>query len=164
MTVGVAGEEHRQVADLLGAGIDRRLAAFIDGPYRARAVPHVGVGQYPGGPAYYAYLIRRHTSLRLTPGEIHQIGLDEIARLEGQLDDVRAAAGFSGSLDAFRRHLKTDPRELRKKAEAALGSAFDLRRFHEHVLRPGPMPIAVLEQHVRCFIEEKHRTPPGMAF
>lgn len=87
-----------------------RLAAFIDGPYRARAVQAVGISQYPGGAAYYQHLIRRHTSLGLTPAAIHQIGLDEIARLERQLDDVRRSTGFSGSLDAFRRYLKTDPR------------------------------------------------------
>src|SRR5688500_15175624 len=94
-----------------------RLASFIDGPYRARTVKNVGVGQYPGGPEYYGYLVRRHTSLPLTPQQIHQIGVDEITRLERELDAVRVAAGFSGSLADFRRYLKTDPRFFAKNSE-----------------------------------------------
>ena len=50
-------------------------------------------------------------------------------------------------------------RELRTKAERALGPAFDVRRFHDAVLGSGPMPLAVLEQHVDWFIEiERSRT------
>ena len=45
--------------------------------------------------------------------------------------------------------------DLRRKAEAALGDDFDLRRFHEAVLGPGSLPIAVLESHIDRFIEEE---------
>lgn len=94
-----------------------RLAAYLDGPYRARAVDGVGVSQYPGGRDYYQHLIRRHTSLDLTPERIHQIGLDEIARLERRLDKARAAAGFTGSLAEFRHYLKTDRRFFAKNSD-----------------------------------------------
>jgi uncharacterized protein (DUF885 family) len=94
-----------------------RLASFIDGPYRAQAVEDVGVSQYPDGAAYYAYLIRRHTSLNLSPEAIHQIGLDEIARLTRELDAARVAAGFTGTLDAFRTFLKTDRRFFAKNSD-----------------------------------------------
>ncbi len=94
-----------------------RLAAFIDGPYRAQAVKRVGVSQYPDGREYYAYLIRRHTSLDLPPEAIHKIGLDEIARLTGELDAARAAAGFTGTLDEFRTYLKTDRRFFAKSSD-----------------------------------------------
>ncbi|MEX2270292.1 MAG: DUF885 domain-containing protein, partial [Vicinamibacterales bacterium] len=91
-----------------------RLAAFIDGPYRARALKDVGVGQYPDGREYYQYLIRRHTGTALSPEQIHNIGLEEVARLERELDTVRNAAGFAGSLTEFRRYLKTDRRFFAK--------------------------------------------------
>ena len=94
-----------------------RLAAFIDGPYRAQAVKNVGVSQYPDGREFYAYLIRRHTSLDLPPEAIHKIGLDEIARLTGELDAARAAAGFTGTLDEFRTYLKTDRRFFAKSSD-----------------------------------------------
>jgi uncharacterized protein (DUF885 family) len=44
-------------------------------------------------------------------------------------------------------------RELRVKAERALGSGFDVRRFHDAVLGSGPMPLALLERHLDWFIE-----------
>ena len=44
-------------------------------------------------------------------------------------------------------------RELRRRAEEALGERFDVRRFHDAVLDYGPMPLAVLEAHVGRFIE-----------
>lgn len=45
--------------------------------------------------------------------------------------------------------------ELRTRAGAALGERFDLRRFHEAVLGPGAMPLAVLEQHIAWWIEQE---------
>jgi len=87
-----------------------RLAALVDGPYRAKAPASVGLVQYPGGREYYQYLIRTHTSLALTPEEIHAIGVAEVARLENELDQVRRQANFSGSLAEFHAYLRNDPR------------------------------------------------------
>lgn len=44
--------------------------------------------------------------------------------------------------------------ELRAKAEAALGAAFDLRAFHEAILGPGALPLNVLDQHIAHFIQQ----------
>ena len=52
----------------------------------ASAPNDIGVGQYPGGDAYYAYELRHHTTTDLTPAEIHQIGLDELARIRAELE------------------------------------------------------------------------------
>jgi uncharacterized protein (DUF885 family) len=87
-----------------------RLAAFVDGPYRAKAPAAVGLSQYPGGRAYYDFLIRRNTSLTLTAEQIHEIGLSEVARLEVELDKVRIAAGFKGTSAEFHAYLRNDPR------------------------------------------------------
>ncbi len=46
-------------------------------------------------------------------------------------------------------------RELREKARAALGEAFDIRDFHEAMLGSGAMPLGVLESHIDWFIEQK---------
>ncbi len=97
-----------------------RLAAYIDGPYRAQAGTEVGVGRLPGGRDYYRYLIRRHTGLDLTAEQIHQIGLDEVARLEKELDTVRQRLGYSGSLAEFHQYLRTDPK-FRAKSSAEIG-------------------------------------------
>jgi uncharacterized protein (DUF885 family) len=44
-------------------------------------------------------------------------------------------------------------RELRERAQQALGTSFDVRRFHDAVLGSGPMPLGVLERHIDWFIE-----------
>ncbi len=46
-------------------------------------------------------------------------------------------------------------RELRSDAEARLGEAFDLREFHEVVLRDGPVPLSILEDSVELWLAEK---------
>jgi uncharacterized protein (DUF885 family) len=103
----------QQIDTAIGDEVDpsvERLAAFIDGPYRAKAPASVGLAQYPGGRSYYQYLIKAHTSLSPTPEEIHAIGQAEVARLENELDQVRRDASFSGSLADFHAYLRNDPR------------------------------------------------------
>jgi uncharacterized protein (DUF885 family) len=46
-------------------------------------------------------------------------------------------------------------RELRRQAEAALGEKFDLREFHDVVLRNGAIPLSTLEGEVKAYINEK---------
>jgi uncharacterized protein (DUF885 family) len=87
-----------------------RLATFVDGPYRRLAGTRVGVGHYPNGDRYYRFLIRLHTGLDLTAQQIHAIGLQEVARLERELEAARREAAFDGSIGQFRTFLKTDPR------------------------------------------------------
>ncbi|CAN5524644.1 DUF885 family protein [soil metagenome] len=115
----------RAIADAVNPAFER-LAAFVDGPYRDRASTEVGVGRYPGGDRYYRFLVRRHTGLDLTPEQIHQIGLGEVARLEAELDVTRRQAGFSGSPAEFRTFLRTDARFFPtspEQMEAALMAA-----------------------------------------
>jgi uncharacterized protein (DUF885 family) len=100
---------HATIADRVSPAF-ARLAAFVAGAYRARATDAVGVGRLPDGDAYYRFLIRLHTGLDLTPQQIHDIGLQEVARLEQELDKARQQAGFKGTLAEFRTFLKTDAR------------------------------------------------------
>jgi uncharacterized protein (DUF885 family) len=99
-----------------------RLATYVDGPYRSRAPTDLGVGRYPDGARYYRVLVRQNTGLELTPEQIHEIGLGEVARLEKELDVVRQRANFAGSLEQFRTFLKTDPRFV-PKSPAQIGDA-----------------------------------------
>jgi len=108
------------LTELVAPAVER-LAAYIDGPYRARAPASVGVVQYPGGRKYYEYLIRRNTSLTLTPEQIHQIGLDEVARLEAELEKVRQDAKFAGSAAEFHAYLRDDDR-FKATSAADIGS------------------------------------------
>ncbi len=114
-------EAFRQAA---AAKIDRavapafsRLVEYIRGEYRKQAPAGVGLSQYPGGEAYYRFLVRYHTNSPLTPEEIHRYGLSEIARINRELDEVRQKVDFKGTLAEFRQFLKTDPRFFPKTPE-----------------------------------------------
>jgi uncharacterized protein (DUF885 family) len=114
-------ETRRQFGQAVAATIDQqvdpaidRIATYVQGPYRARAGIDVGASRHPGGERYYRFLVRARTGLDLTPEAIHQIGLDEVARLERELEDVRRQAGFTGSLSEFRAFLKSDPQFVPK--------------------------------------------------
>ena len=93
------------------------LAAYIDGPYRTHTVQNVGLSQYPNGAAYYAWRIRDQTGLDLTPQQIHDTGLREIARINDELEQIRQQVGFSGALAEFKAFLRTDKRFYPKTAD-----------------------------------------------
>jgi uncharacterized protein (DUF885 family) len=52
------------------------------------APANIGVGQYPNGAAWYGYALRHHTTTDLTAAEIHQLGLDELARIQAEMTDI----------------------------------------------------------------------------
>jgi len=87
-----------------------RLIAYVAGAYRERAPEQVGLWQYPGGTDYYRYLVKFHTTMEITPEEVHEIGLREVERREREMAEVRNKLGFRGTKAEFHRFLKTDPR------------------------------------------------------
>ncbi|WP_084397527.1 DUF885 domain-containing protein [Henriciella aquimarina] len=74
-----------------------------------------GVGStQPDGEAYYNFRLRQQTTTDLTADEIHQIGLDEVARLHKEMEKVKDEYGFDGTLQEFFVHLREnkDDRDL----------------------------------------------------
>jgi uncharacterized protein (DUF885 family) len=68
----------------------------------------VGLSGMPGGRDMYLYLVRSETTETRTPDEIHAFGLAEIKRIETQMEAVKKATGFTGTLAQFRHYLRTD--------------------------------------------------------
>ncbi|MFO1254138.1 MAG: DUF885 domain-containing protein [Sphingomonadaceae bacterium] len=95
----------------------RRLRAFLNDDYLPAAREQVGISAMKGGAAFYREAIAEHTTLRLDPEEIHKLGLSEVARIQGEMDKVRAALGFSGPLKAFFEDIRTNPRYHPKTRE-----------------------------------------------
>jgi len=86
-----------------------RLADFLERDYLPAARSTVGWSDLPDGPAWYRWRIRGATTMDLPPDQIHQIGLDEVARIRADMIAVKEQVGFQGDLDAFFRHLEDDP-------------------------------------------------------
>jgi len=69
-----------------------------------------GVWALPDGAEFYRFCILEHTSLSLDPDSLHEFGFAEMARLQGELQNVATQVGFDGSLTAFLHFLRSDPR------------------------------------------------------
>ena len=92
---------------------------FVD-EYLPAASDQVGVWQMPQGDEFYAYLARRHTTTALTPQQIHDKGLSEVARIRGEMEAIREKVGFKGTLPEFFTKLRTDPQFFYKTPEELL--------------------------------------------
>ncbi|MBU8898521.1 DUF885 domain-containing protein [Corallococcus sp. M34] len=88
----------------------RRFHAFLTQEYIAAAPEQVGAWQLPEGAQLYAFMARTFTTTRLTPEEIHALGLSEVQRLRAEMEVVKVKAGFQGTLPEFFRFLRDDPR------------------------------------------------------
>ncbi|TRX57264.1 DUF885 domain-containing protein [Thalassomonas sp. M1454] len=67
-----------------------------------------GVGAQPNGTDYYNYRLRASTTTDLTAEQIHQIGLDEVARLTSEMEAIKSKVGFKGTLKEFFKFIKDD--------------------------------------------------------
>ena len=83
-----------------------------------------GVGTtHPDGAAYYAERLAASTTTDLTPDQVHQIGLDEVARIRAEMDEVIEQTGFEGSFPEFLHFLRTDPQFYAKTPQELLNHA-----------------------------------------
>lgn len=106
-----------------GAPAYRDLLAFIRDEYMAQARTTIGASEMPDGEAYYQAMIRKFTTLDITPREIHETGLSEVARIRAEMDEVIARAGFTGSFAEFTHFLRTDPQFYARTPNELLGYA-----------------------------------------
>ena len=95
------------------------LLAFLEDRYLPVA-RKPGIGSLPGGKQVYARLAQHFTTTNLTPDEIHEIGLREVARIRGEMEAVIAEVGFEGDITAFNTFLRTDPQFYYDSPEALL--------------------------------------------
>src|SRR5690606_18218472 len=79
--------------------------------------------EMPDGEAYYQAMIRKFTTLEITPREVHETGLGEVARIRAEMDQVIARTGFTGSFAEFTHFLRTDPQFYAETPNELLGYA-----------------------------------------
>jgi prolyl oligopeptidase len=87
----------------------RKLETFLRDIYRKQARPETAVTSVRNGRAAYAALIHAYTTTRMTPEQIHQIGLQEVARIEKDMERLARADGFTGPVTEFERQLGARP-------------------------------------------------------
>ena len=94
-----------------------RLRDFLQTEYLPMARDGVGLIYMKGGDALYRYLVQSTTTLPMTPDEIHQLGLSEVARITRDFDKVRQEVGFKGDLQQFFDYMRTSPKFQPKSRE-----------------------------------------------
>ena len=102
-----------------------RLIAFFDGQL-PRATNDDGVWKLPDGDAYYAWLVRSQTTTRMTPQQIHELGLAEVARIDGEMRALLTAQSelHAGETPgAAMQRLSRDPRFFYANTEAGRQAA-----------------------------------------
>ncbi|HET7662441.1 MAG TPA: DUF885 family protein [Rhodanobacteraceae bacterium] len=133
-----------------------KLLKFFDNVYVPNARKTLAAEDLPDGKAYYRHQIRKYTTLDLTPQQIHQIGLKQVAKIQAQMLDVMKQVGFKGDFAAFVKYLRTDPKFYAKTPQELLNKTAwvakqvdgQMARFFGHLPRqrftivPVPATIA----------------------
>lgn len=134
----------------------RALLAFMENEYRPRAPTRMAARDLPAGPGYYAWLIREHTTTNMTPDQVHALGLAEVARIRGRMDEIIREVGYTGTFADFQHMLRTEPRfyaqtpeellmrtaEIAKRADDKLPGLFRTLPRLSYGVRPVPAAIA----------------------
>ncbi|HSO35760.1 MAG TPA: DUF885 domain-containing protein, partial [Labilithrix sp.] len=143
-----------------------KLRAFWIEKYLPASSEGVGAWRLPNGDALYAFTARSHTTTKLTPDEIHAIGLREVARIRGEMEAVKTRAGFAGPLKDFFVFLRTDPRfyfktggelliayrDLAKRVDPQLVKVF--KRLPRTPYGVAPIPDAVAPDTTTAYYRE----------
>ena len=86
-----------------------KLYAFFNETYLPACRADIGASSLPNGRAYYESRVRAFTTTDMTPEDVHQIGLTEVARIRAEMTAVMNDVEFKGSLTAFFEFLRNDP-------------------------------------------------------
>lgn len=97
-----------------------KLLAFFRNEYVPHARTTLAAEALPDGKAFYRQQIREYTTLDLTPDAIHQIGLEQVAKIHAQMLETMKQTGFKGSFAAFLQFLRSDPQFYAKTPDELL--------------------------------------------
>lgn len=126
----------------------RRLRTFLATEYLPASRERPGLSAMPGGAGLYRRLIERQTTLTLGAGQVHRLGLREVARIQREMDQVRRELGFAGDLHQFFEAVRTDPRfhprtkEDLARGYAAIAKAVDAK-IPDYFLRRPRTPLVI---------------------
>ncbi len=87
----------------------RRFSRYFNDSYLPASRDSIGASALPNGEAFYEYRTRLYTTTRMTPDEIHRIGLNEVKRIRDEMQLIIDELEFEGSFADFLQFLRTDP-------------------------------------------------------
>lgn len=99
------------------------LLTFFRNEYVPQARTTLAAEALPGGEIWYREQIRKYTTLDLSPDQIHEIGVTEVAAIRAEMDTIIKQVGFKGSFAEFLTFLRTDPQFYAKTPQELLNRA-----------------------------------------
>ena len=87
----------------------KKMATFLKTEYLPASRTTSGIGSLPYGQKLYAAYVKQWTTTAMTPAEIHELGLNEVARLTAEMEKVKKQVGFEGTLLEFFEYVRNKP-------------------------------------------------------
>jgi uncharacterized protein (DUF885 family) len=140
-----------------------KLLDYINNTYAPKERARVGLGSIPGGHDAYAVLVRRYTTTDMTPEQIHQIGEEEVKRIEGEMQAVMRETRFDGTLEEFERKLQASPEQHFRSKEEMLVYCRNIAKIIEPELPHEFKHIPVLLYGVRAIPPDREAATPTHA-
>jgi uncharacterized protein (DUF885 family) len=106
----------------------RAFATFLEREYLPAARTALGARSLPDGERYYRFLVHDHTTTDMTPDQIHDLGLAEVARIRAEMSQAMVQAGWNGDLQGFIAMLRKDPRFYATSREDLLEKASEIAK------------------------------------
>jgi uncharacterized protein (DUF885 family) len=85
-----------------------KIAAYLQDTYLPKARLTSGYSDLPNGEAMYKFAVKSYTTTNQTPAEIHQLGLNEVKRIQSEIEKLKNKIGFKGSINEFFNYSLTD--------------------------------------------------------
>ena len=114
----------------------RELLNFFNDEYMPACRKSVGITSLAGGDDYYAYLVRYYTTTNMSPEEIHELGLSEVERIRGEMNQIIEDLEFDGDFRSFLDYLRDEPAFYARSVEELLRRAAFIAKTAEGEL-PG---------------------------
>lgn len=112
----------------------QQLQSFLADDYLAAPRQTLGIAEVPNGRAYYQALVHYHTTLQISPEEMQQRGLAEVARIRAEMEAVMKTTDFAGSFDEFLDYLRSNPRFYADTPEQLLMEASRIAKLADDAM------------------------------
>lgn len=154
----------QQIQELLAGEVKtayEEVAAWLREDRELASEEAQGVWALPDGKAFYNYRLAQMTTVELTAEEIHQIGLDEVARIQAEMEAIKQQVGFDGSLQEFFTFMREDEQFYFPNTDEGRQAYLDLNNKYLDAIALklpdyfGRLPKAALEvRRVEAFREQ----------
>ncbi len=106
----------------------KKFREFVEKEYIPASRETISWKDMPNGAEWYAFFVRRHTTTKMKPEELHQLGLKEVERIGAEMKKIRDQVKFKGDAKDFNKFLLTDKQFYYTKKEDLLMGYRDIAK------------------------------------